>query len=78
MNCPFCKNTMRRGAMHSTNHEGIYWIPEHLRSFDVGRLYVTKKADAAHGDAGKPTPESYYCDICKIWITKDGGEAAGE
>ena len=79
MKCPYCGQEMKLGRIYGEGEHGVFWLPEKA---DLGGWILTKKKIDDCGGIMLDTvtkvgffamakPESYWCDNCQIFITRN-------
>lgn len=63
MKCPYCDKNMKLGRIWQDRY-ALKWVPQD------GGLPFMKKIKLTSMLEDRPFIESYYCDSCKILITK--------
>ena len=79
MKCPYCGKEMELGRLHSSSGRAVFWLPDNT---EYKEGLITKKKIEEYGKGvildtvskvgffSKKKPKSYWCNNCKVFITK--------
>ena len=78
MKCPYCGEEMKLGRIYGEGEHAVFWLPEHTdykkwllsqkRIKDSGGVMLDSATKVGFFAMAKP--ESYWCETCRIFITR--------